>query len=243
MFQMNNQFMNRFFRKVDGMVWDMMTGKLGYQQQDGIITLDLNADDPEMSQPVLNPFDEFGVAIPAFAQSTAVDQVNIGDIIYSSASNRVMGWIVKKSDKQFRVMRVDGTTSTWNPPKVQMIGFDTGVMVLRSLMTMMPGGQMGQMQSMLMPMMAMGMGSDLEDMIPLMLMGGMQGSTDGNNMGQMMQTMMMMKMMGGMSMSNPTKVIQSHKGQGDNILSKLVSDSDISGRPNGFFDNIQNRRR
>lgn len=68
-------------------------------------------------------------------------------------------------------------------------------------------------------------------------------STDGNNMGQMMQTMMMMKMMGGMSMSNPTKVIQSHKGQGDNILSKVMSESDISGRQNSFFDNIQNRRR
>jgi uncharacterized membrane protein YgcG len=112
------------------------------------------------------------------------------------------------------LMKVDGTRSTWTPPKVSMLGMDSGVMVLRSLMTMLPGGNAGLqgMQSMLMPMLMMGQlngdgdsGLDMEAMIPMMLMGQMQAApvtaADGtvvaapNPMAQMMPMMMVMNMM------------------------------------------------
>jgi hypothetical protein len=92
-----------------------------------------------------------------------------------------------------------------------MLGFDSGIMVVRSLLNMLPGGSGGlsQMQSMLGPMMMMGAvgggegegGMDLGSLMPMMLMsqmGGMPGSAPvegGFNMGQMMPMMMMMGMM------------------------------------------------
>jgi hypothetical protein len=108
-------------------------------------------------------------------------------------------------------MKPDGTRSTWSPPKVQMLGLDSGVMVLRSLINMLPGGQggLGQMQNMLMPLMLMGgedIGLDLDSMMPLMLMSQMgvpQATADGSTPaaanpfggGNMMQTMLLMQLM------------------------------------------------
>ena len=108
-------------------------------------------------------------------------------------------------------MKQDGTRSDWTPPKVQMLGFDSGVMVLRSLMNMLPGGssQLGQMQNMLMPLMMMGsmgdedqgMGLDLSKIMPMLLfsqVGSPNAGTDmsagfGNNMIQMMMNFHLMK--------------------------------------------------
>jgi hypothetical protein len=209
----NNKFMERFFRPVDEVVWDMMSGKVGFKTKDGICSIDLGvvvdteAPDAQVS---VNPFEDFGMAVPAFAQSVPVDSITLGDMIYSSSSNKVLGWVVKKNDKSFKLMKQDGTRSDWVPPKVQMIGFDSGVMVLRSLMNMLPGGAsgLGQMQSMLMPMMAMGMmgdgdsgAMDMKSMMPMMLMSqmGMGGAAApvGGGMASMMPMMMMMQMMKG----------------------------------------------
>lgn len=207
---MNKTFVDRFFRPVDNVVWDMMSGKVGYKTNDGIVTIELNgineanteADDCQVT---INPFDDFGMELPAFAQSIPANSISLGDMIFSSSNNKVLGWVVKKSDKSFKLMKQDGTRSDWTPPKVQMLGFDSGVMVLRSLMNMLPGGQtgLGQMQSALMPMMAMGMlggdgdndGLDLKSMMPMLLMsqmgmGGADASATGNMMGNMMQMMM-----------------------------------------------------
>jgi hypothetical protein len=106
-------------------------------------------------------------------------------------------------------MKPNGETTGWTPPKVQMLGFDSGVMVLRSLVSMLPGGQtdVNQMQSMLMPLMMMGDGVDLfgsksgtgtgmmDKMMPFMLMQMMNGNGASNPMAMMMP-LMMMKMFG-----------------------------------------------
>lgn len=209
-----NKFMERLFKKADGIVWDLMTGRIGIQTADGIATLDGDGDDAQIN---INLLDQFGMGIPAFAQSTPVAGVNVGDIIFFGASDRP-GWVIEKkiptdASKQlkFVLMKVDGTRSTWTPPKVSMLGMDSGVMVLRSLMSMLPGGQVGLqgMQSMLMPMLMMGGGDmgDMESMLPMILMGQMQAApvaaADGsvvaapNPMAQMLPMMMMMKMMKG----------------------------------------------
>ena len=193
----NNKFMDRMFRKADGVVWDIMTGKIGVQTGEGIATITGEGDDAQIT---LNVMDDFGVALPAFAQSTPVASINVGDIIYRGKRDTISFVIAKTDNGKFRVMSTDGTTSTWTPPKVAMLGFETGVMVLRSLATMLPNGDkgLGAMQNMLLPMLMMGGGElgDMESMLPLMLMTQTNGG-DGGGMGNMMQTMMLMKMMGG----------------------------------------------
>lgn len=240
-----DKMMDRMFRKAEGVVWDLMTGKVGILADDGIATLTGKGDDAQIE---INMFDQFGMAMPAFAQNTPVASVAVGDVIYFGAKENP-GWVVDvrygvkptgsttpakrtrvkaavddgtvseaaidKSNVQFTLMKVDGQRTTWKPPKVTLMGLgDNGVMVLRSLMNMLPGGQAGLtgMQNTMMPMMAMmqGMGGEdsggmMETMLPVMLMGQMQApimqNPDGsqvaqpNPMAQMMPFMMMMTMM------------------------------------------------
>jgi hypothetical protein len=203
---MSNKLMDRFFRRVDGVVWDLMSGRVGVKNADGIVTIEGVGDD---AQVVINMFDQFGMELPAFAQSTPIAAVTVGDLIYGAKAP--LGWVVEKTDKSFKLLKADGTRTVWSPPKVQMLGFDGGVMVLRSLVNMLPGGTngLGQMQGMLLPMLAMGGdGLDLDSMMPLLLMtqmGGMPGVTGDPNapamqpnmFANMMPMMLMMSMMKG----------------------------------------------
>lgn len=231
-----DKFMDRLFRKAPGVVWDMMTGKIGVQTKDGIATFTGEGDD---SQIEINLFDQFGMEVPAFAQSTPIAAVNVGDLIYFGSGDKP-GWIVEKrygvkptgsstprrptkkttaagpgaeltvseddidkTNVSFTLMKADGQRTVWKAPKVSMLGMGAdGVMVIRSLLTMLPGGQ-GDLQGMqgnMMMMMQMAAmngdegGLDMEKMMPMMLMGAMGGQGGGNNM---MQTMMMMQMMKG----------------------------------------------
>lgn len=210
------RFMSRMFRKADGVVWDLMSGKVGIKTPDGIATIEGEGADAQVS---INMMDQFGFEIPAFAQSTPLASVAVGDIIYFGSTDKP-GWVTEikgggETGKpvSFGIMRVNGTTSNWNPPKVQMLGLESGVMVLRSLMTMLPGGSggLGQMQGALLPMMMMGGGDmDMEKIMPMMLMSQMGAApgTDGqaasgNAMSGIMQTMLMMQMMGGSKGKKP----------------------------------------
>jgi hypothetical protein len=212
---MNNKVMDKFFKKVDGVVWDIMTGRVGVKSTDGITTIDGTGDNAQI---VVNMFEDFGMEVPAFAQSTPVEAVNLGDLIYGD--RKPMGWVVditKTPEKvdaagtvtapkaiRFTIMRPDGTRTEWRPAKLTMLGFESGVMVLRSLMNMLPGGANGlaQVQNMI-PMMAMmgGGNMDLGSVMPYMLfaqMGGVAGTPDPNapnTMMQMMPQIMMMQMM------------------------------------------------
>lgn len=198
------KMMGRMFRRVDNAVWDMMTGKIGIQTDDGIATIDGVGDDAQIS---INIMEQFGMPLPAFAQSTPVDTIKEGDFIYNG--NKPLGWIVEKKEKSFRILKPDGTRTSWTAPKVSMIGFDMGAggpLVLRSLFNTLPGGEGGLagLQGMLMPMLMLGGDIDLESMMPMILMSqtGMMGGTAGG-MGNVMQTMMMMNMMKGEG--NPMK--------------------------------------
>ena len=192
-----DKFINRLFRRADGVVWDLMSGKIGVATQDGIATLEGEGADARVS---INVIDEFGLPLPAFAQSTPVDAVKVGDIIYSGKER--ISWVIEKTEKGFKVMKPSGETVSWNPPKVSMLGLDSGVMVLRSLVNLLPNGNqgLGQMQNMLLPLMMMGgdgVGEgQLEKMLPLILMSQVSGGDQGG-MNNMLQTMMLMSVMGG----------------------------------------------
>lgn len=196
---MNNKFIDRMFRKVDNVVWDIMSGRVGFKTRDGIITIELHdiVDDKEApdAEVSINMFDEFGITIPAFAQSIPLESITLGDLIFGATGP--IGWVVKKNDKSYKLMKPDGTRSDWSPPKVQMLGFDSGVMVLRNLMNMFPGSDLGNFQNSLLPLMMMSDNeNDISSMLPFMLMTQQNGS---NNTSSMLQTMMMMKMLGGSS--------------------------------------------
>lgn len=206
------KMMGRMFRRVDSVVWDLMTGKLGVRTRDGeIATIDGEGDSASIS---INPFEDFGVALPAFAQATPVDTVKVGDLIYTSGESP--GWIteIKTSadgaKKSFRIIRPGGHVSSWIPPKVQMFGLDSGVLVVRSLVSMLPGGTDGLagLQGSLMPLLMLGGdGLDLEKILPLMLMSQAgSGTAAGGFGGGIMQALLMSKLLGG------GEGLLSHKG-------------------------------
>lgn len=196
----SNKLLDRMFRKAEGVVWDLMTGKIGVQTDEGIVTLEGTGEDAQVN---VNLFDDFGIALPAFAQATPKNGVQVGDIIYRGARNNI-AWVIEKKEDgdkvRFKLMKPNGETANWNPPKVSLMGFESGVMVLRSLVSMLPGGHsdLGQMQGMLMPLMMMGglEGDTMDKMMPLMLM-QMTSGQGANGMGNMMQMMMLMSLMKG----------------------------------------------
>lgn len=195
-------FMNRMFRQVNDVVWDMITGKMGVNTKEGIMSLDdTDPDNPCVS---LNMFESFGMGVPAFAQNTPIDQVKAGDLLVGS--KEIIGWVISVNEggKSFQMLKPSGTISKWVPPKVQMLGFDSGVMVVRSLLNLIPTGTGGlnQMQQMMQMMMFMGDGEvNFDKIMPMMLMSQMSTApgTDAsaNLMTQMMPMMMMANMMKG----------------------------------------------
>lgn len=225
---MGKKLVNRFFRQVPDVVWDLTSGNVGIINGDEeIATLAGDASDPQIS---INPFSDFGIPIPAFAQNVPTDQIKYGDLIFNQ--KRALGWVVGvptpgvtgtkgkagiKPTKVFKLLKADGTRGEWNPVKISSMGLDlNGAMVLRSLVNMFGGSAgLGGFQQMLMPMMMMGAmggdeeeGMDLGKMLPMMLMmqlglGGMNGgSPAAGGMGGMMNSpmgfMMMMPMFGKM---------------------------------------------
>ena len=51
------KMMSKFFRPVNNVVWDLMSGRIGVKTNEGIITLEGAGDEAQVVQ---NLFDEFG---------------------------------------------------------------------------------------------------------------------------------------------------------------------------------------
>lgn len=204
----NNMFnadaiMRRFFRRVDNVVWDMSTGKPGVATAEGIATCVGVGEDAQIT---INPIAAMGMALPGFAQNTAMSAVQVGDMIIYGAKDNT-GWVTSKTEKSLHLIKADGTHTQISPPKTQMLDIAGGVMVVRSLMNMLPGGTNGLMGNMMMLQLMGGEDGDVEDMLPLMLMMQGAGATSGDadavaasnpfaGMQQMMPMMMMAKMLG-----------------------------------------------
>lgn len=202
-----NQVMQRMFKRAENIVWDLQTGNLGVETKDGLATFTgTSPDDSQINIGIIN----FTMPIPAFAQNTPLDQVKFGDMIYTGGDN--IGWVIEKKEKAIVLMRPNGTTGRWTPPNVQMVG--NGVMVVRSLINMLPGGASGvnNLQNTLLPLMMMsGQGGedfDFEGIMPMILMtqmgalGGADPATGAANPfgAGFLQQMLMMKMMSSSSM-------------------------------------------
>lgn len=226
------KFMSRMFRRAEGVVWDLSTGAVGIQTEDGIATLNGSGEDSSID---VNLFDQFSIELPAFAQSTPLADVKVGDMIYFGAQGRNVGWITERIEKKptaaqlakgatstisFKLLKPNGETTSWKPVNVRMIGFgDTnsgGVMVIRSLGNLLSNtsgtGSLGGFQSSMMQMMQMqammgGDAPDMEAIMPMMLMQQVGGG-GGNDM---LQMMLMMQMMG--KGGNPMASLMGGKGK------------------------------
>ena len=60
----SDRMMNRFFRKVDGVKWDLMSGNIGVQTEEGIVTISGEGDDARVAD---GGFRRFAVDPRAFA--------------------------------------------------------------------------------------------------------------------------------------------------------------------------------
>lgn len=235
------KYMARFFRRADDVVWDLSTGRVGVQTEDGsIATIDGSGDDAQIQ---INMMDQFGFGIPAFAQNTPISQVSIGDLIFFGKRS-TPGWIVDRrngikpvgsstpkaprakgpvaaaveeipsGNTSFTIMKTDGTRSTWVPPKVSLLGMgDNGVMVIRSLLNMNGGGALQGMQS---------------NLMPLLLLGGGDGDLDMEKL----VPFMLMSSMGGATAADGS---QQANPFGGNMLQTIMMMKLLGGDGGGLF--------
>jgi hypothetical protein len=210
MFNSQSKYLDRFFRKVDGLVWDLTTGKLGIQSPSGIVTLDINpavaasGDTPAVAASYnvsINPFDGFGISIPAFASNTPQEAINVSDLIVGAKG--ILGWVVEKKAASLVILKQDGQQTTYVPPKVSVFGQD-GSLVVKSLTNLLGNGASG-FQSAMMPLMIMGEGSglDMDKLLPLMLyqQSAAAGTEGANPLTSMLPMLMMMSALKGGSTS------------------------------------------
>jgi len=181
--------MNRMFRRIDGIVWDAITGQTGLKTSDGVYTYTPGAEG-EAGSVGVNLID-VSVALPGFATATPFEQVKIGDIIVGDS--KIIGWVDEKLVNSFRVKDHSGFTKIYSPPKVSMMGIE-GALVVRNLFSL-TGGADG-LNSMLPMLMMAGDDSKIEKMLPFLLM--QQGQAGGQNSGgaaPAMNPMLMMMLM------------------------------------------------
>jgi hypothetical protein len=176
------KILNRMFRQVDGLKWDLQTGSLGVVGTDGSIAtltstpIAANGDTPASVEYniSINPFDLFSIAIPAFATQTRLENVKEGDLVVGA--KEILGFVVGKNEKSLKLRDLNGFNKTYNPPKVQILGND-GVLVVQSLGSLF-GGQagVGGFQNMLMPLLLANDNSTegLDSILPLMLFSQLQ---------------------------------------------------------------------
>lgn len=193
---------DRMFRQADNVVWDIMSGGIGIVDgESGIATLSTK---DGVSTVVQNPFDDFGLPVPAFAQNTPVAEVKVGDVIYRGPTN--IAWVISKDDTTgiFKLMKPNGDITEFQPPKVTF-GLD-GVMVLRTMMSVFGQGNadgtggFGAIQGMLLPMLQMsavtGAEMDMSAIMQMALFSSMNGAGGAaGGMGNMFQFMMMQQFM------------------------------------------------
>jgi len=206
------KIMSRQFLKLENVVLDIVTGgKIGVRDKNGIASLQSTVQEDGSTEHVIsiNPIDEFGYNVPAFALATPIENVQEGDLIVFK-NNNIGGWVTSKTAAALEVLKADGTISRYSPQNVQLFGTgNRSVMVVKSLFGMFGGNteQVGSFQNMLLPLLLAkgGDGADL-DILPLMLMMQGGGAAGGMN------PMMLMMLMG------------DKKGGGSNPLSGLMDD-------------------
>lgn len=208
--RLSQNFMQQQFRRVDNVVWDLMSNTTGILTKNDAIAILIQDESSTLEDGkktkidgsiTINPLATMSMAIPAYGQKVSLDKINVGDITVDGNGN-ANGWITEiHNNGKFTILKTDGNEQKVNPPTVNVMGFgeQSGLMVVKPLFEV-TGGNSDSIKNMIMPMMLMNDGnvndSEMDKMMQMMLMTsamGNSGNMGGNNM---MQTMMMMKMFG-----------------------------------------------
>ncbi len=168
-----DKMMERMFKPVQDAVWDISTGKMGILGKNGsIFSLTGEGDEAQVTE---NLFSEFGMAVPAFAQSVPFDQVQLGDLAYRQGGRP--GWVVEKNPNSLILLNTDSSEGTIRRNKTITMGMDqSGVMILRNLFNL--TGAAGQ--------------QNFQILLPLLKV-----DSKNEEAGSMVEMMLMMSVMGG----------------------------------------------
>lgn len=213
-----NKFTRRMFRRIAGLVWDIQTGQIGVKTENGIYTLTAPETEGGDYGVTVNPFDAFGLDIPAFATQTTHADVALGDLIVGDKG--ILGWVIAKTDAAFKVLDHNGQLKTYVPPKIAIMG-QQGTLVVRNLLNL-AGGQAGanNLVSSMLPLLALGGGEDkLESVLPFLLMsqqGAAGTAAAANPMSSLLPLLLLKKggLGGGSGLDNPLMLLAMTGGLG-----------------------------
>ena len=208
-----NKLTKDLFKREENVYWDLTTGLVGIRTANGIFTGLIVTDEQtgeteiEIQQ---NVFEDFGMNLPAYSQKVELKDVKVGDIV---AGESILGFVEAVGDKSLDVRKLNGQlTKGYRPPKVNVSITGGNVRVIRPLFNFGNGGGefLGSLQNNSMLMMLLlndkADESSFDKIMPMLLMGGLNGSASpfgGNN--NMLQTIMMMKMFSGDEFSKAFK--------------------------------------
>ena len=201
------KLMNDLFRREHDVYWDLTTGLVGIRTKDGIFTGVVDTDGEEAVISIQqNVFEDFGMQLPAYSMKVQLKDVKVGDIV---AGESVLGFVEKVNENSLNLRKLNGQLTTgYRPPKVNVTIASGNVRVIRPLFAFgqkddQPNaGFLGSLQSNPMLLMMMMKGdaneSSFDKIMPLLLLGGLNGSESPFGQGgNMMQTMLMMQMFSG----------------------------------------------
>lgn len=198
-----NKILNRLFRKVEGVVWDLSSNSIGLQNNNGITTLvqtpvaaTENAAASVDFTISVNPFDSFGFAIPAFAQLTKLSDVSVGDIVIGDT--KALGWVTAVREKSLRLLDQSGMGKDYTPPKTAVLNQD-GALVVKPLTGLFGEQGASGFGNALLPLMLMGDGGlgGLDDILPIMLLTQQTAGNNSNALASALPTILMMKSLKG----------------------------------------------
>lgn len=238
---LQNKFMKRLFRKVDGVVIDATTGKVGVRGDDGIFTIDFPKDKKGEFDVSVNLFDQFSFNVPGFASQVAFENVKAGDLVLNDKG--VGGWVVGKTEKALKLADHTGSVKTYQPPKVNILGSagPNGVLVVQTLFSLTGSAEgaagLGQQ---LLPLMLLGGDNDgsIDKLLPLLLM---QGALGGDAKGGFNPLMLLALKDGGLGGDDKLLKLMALGGLGGGqagamnpiMLLALAGDGDIFGSNTG----------
>lgn len=196
---LKDKILSRMFKEVNDVVIDITTNTIGVKINNSIYSVSKDGDDEY--ELVENIFGDMSVSIPAFAQSTLLENVKEGDLVLSSDGS-ALGWVTKKTPKTLKVIKVDGHLTTVSPAKSNILSQGPSVMVVSSMMGDNLKDSLPMIMAMsddtsslkeLIPMLMMSQQSDMNPMMMAMMMG------DGDN--DMIKMMILSQAMGQQSMN------------------------------------------
>lgn len=185
--EVESTMLDNMFRKVDNVIMDISTGSLGMKVEGSAYTFN----DNKLKE---NPIKAFSMPFPAFAMSTPLDQVKVGDMIVNK-QGKATGWITEMLlDGGYKVQNAEGAVINFSPVTNTFMGGES-VMVIKN---MFGDETFGGIQGPLMAMQMFGGGKDMEGMFKLLMfqnsgMFNMMGVGGDNQFSQMLPNLMLLK--------------------------------------------------